>query len=1151
MRQICTLLFVLFSLFVNAQTTPTVPASNIRFSSVDGASMTIGFDVGNGANHLVVVKEGSPVAGTPENGKDYTANSNFATAGSEFSVAGEYVIQKNNWNTATVNKLKPGTTYHVAIYEYNGTGTNTRYLAIPVNDSKATVVAPAVQTSNGVFSEIIGNSVKLSWTNGNGAGRLIFARKAAAVNAEPEDLKFYQPYSSGEFGTSTAINGDNYTVYKSIGSSVTITKLEPNTSYHFAFFEFNGNVTPVYLKPAATASVTTNAGPTKPTQTMVFSSIEGSRLTIGSSVGNGSKRILIARKGEAVNALPVNGTVYTANASFGLGTEIAPGQFIVGNSSSSSFTVTNLEPATVYYFRLIEYDETSGNYTYYLNTPKDASSSTAVAPTTVATNLSVTDITGSTAKVSFTPGNGSYRLAVVKEGSAVNAIPNDLTIYSGNGAFGTGTQVAPGNYAVAGQMNGAAFNLNTLKAGYTYHVGIFEFNGTNYPVYNKTPATISFSIPLEPTQAATGISQQSRDGDRMRMVWTNGNGGKRIVIARKNDAVTYKPVDGTAYTANSVFGSGTQVAPGEYVVYDGSSHYFDVTGLEIGTTYHFAVFEYNTSDAGVNDYLTTTYLAGSGATLPYPTVQTSGLNASGIQGSQATINYTAGNGATRVFYMKANTPVDVDPLVLPTYMGHNTAFGMVQSGSTGNYLVYRTGGNPSFTVTNLAPNTTYYVGAFEYNGTSAPAYMAPAASYSFTTTDLPGATVPTQAAVDPVISAVDGNKFTFKWTNGNGTGRIVVMRANSAVNFTPASATNYTANASFGSGTNLGSDQYVVYNGTGNTVTITNLQPATTYHLTVFEYNGTGTLQRYLTNSVLAASGATSAAPTVAASNAAGSSTATSMTLNWTNGNGESRLVVVKKGSNVMASPANLGVYPASAVFKSGSQIAIDEYVVYAGSGNSVTVTGLTAGDVYYYKIFEYNGAAAPVYNTSAVLSGSIATGTLPVTWLYFNATQKSDRVALAWGTSAEMNSAWFIVERSANGIDFKEAGRVAASNTSSVDQHYNFTDAVPVEQKLYYRLKQTDKDGSHNYSKIVTVQTAEQVTARLQPNPVQQSFRIQLPDNSQNATLVIYNAAGVLLHKQIINNLQPVNAQQLPAGMYYLNIQQGDKQFRLKMSKL
>jgi hypothetical protein len=1151
MRQMCTLLFVLLSVLVKAQTAPTVPASNIRFSSVDGGSFVVAFDIGNGTNRLIVVKEGSAVTGLPANGRDYTANSNFGTAGYEFTNPGEYVIQKSNWNSATVSKLKPGTTYHIAVFEYNGTGINTKYLAIPLPGSKATVVAPDVQTSNGVFSEIIGNSVKLSWTNGNGAGRLIFARKAAAVNAEPEDLKNYQPYNNGEFGTSTAVNGDNYTVYKSSGSSVTVYKLEPNTTYHFTSFEYNGNTTPVYLKPGNAWNVTTNAGPTKPTQTLLFSGIEGNRLTTNSSVGNGSRRLLIARKGAPVTALPVNGTVYTANSVFGSGTEINPGEFVVGSNGGSSFTVTNLEPAAVYYFRIIEYDITGDNHPYYLNTPLDANRSTAIAPSTVASNLVVKNITGSTAAVSYTNGGGSYHMAVIKEGSAVDAIPQDLVMYPGNSNFGQGTELTPGNYSIAGQMNGSGFSLASLKAGKTYHIAIFDYNGTNHPVYNKTAAITSFYIPLEPTQASTGISQQTRDGDRMRMLWTSGNGGKRIVIARKDNAVSYKPVDGSNYTANGVFGSGTKVAPGEYVVYNSTSNYCDITGLEIGATYYFAVFEYNTSDAGVNDYLISSYPTGSASTLPYPTVQTSGLNASATQGSQATISFTAGNGTTRVIYMKANTPVDVDPGNLATNIGHSTTFGTVQSGSTGNYLVYRTSGSSgSFTVTNLAPNTTYYVGAFEYNGSSAPAYLTPASSYSFTTIDLPGATTPTVAASAPIISGVDGNKLTLKWTNGNGTNRIVVMRANNAVNFTPASATNYTANSAFGNGTNLGSDQYVVYNGAGGSVAVTNLQPATTYHLTVFEYNGTGTLQRYLTTSVLAATGATSAAPTVAASNAVASTSANSMTLNWTNGNGENRLVVVKKGSNVLAAPADLSVYPANAAFRTGSQIAIDEYVVYAGTGSNVTVTGLTAGDVYYYKVFEYNGSAAPVYNTSAVLSGSAATGTLPVTWLYVNATQKSDRVVLTWGTSAEMNSAYFIVERSSNGIEFKEAGRVEASNNSVVDQHYSFNDVVTAGQKLYYRLKQTDKDGTYNYSKMVSVQTEGQATARLQPNPVQQNFRVQLPDNTQKAMLAIYNAAGILVHKQTINNMQQVHVQQLSAGIYYLNIQQGNKQFSLKMVK-
>lgn len=1138
-----------------AQTAPTVSASNLRFTSVDGGRLDYAFDVaatGGGTYHLIVMKEGGPVTGMPENGKDYTASSNFGTAGTEFTMPGEYVVQKNSWTSGNVDKLKPGTTYYIAVFEYNGTGVNTKYLMVPVSGSKTTAIAPDQQTYDAAFSEIAGNSVKMSWKNGNGAGRLILARKASPVNGVPEDLKIYYPYSNGEYGTGAVINGDNYAVYRGGGNSQLFTKLEPNTLYHFAFFEYNGHGTPVYLKPAYTTSVTTNAGPTKAAQSIAFSGIEGNRLTVNASVGNGSKRLIIARKGAPVTATPVNGEVYAAATVFGNGYKFGTDEYVVSNSSSSNVTVTALEPGTVYYFRYFEYDEDANGNTYYLNLPLDGSRSTAVAPTSVATELDAINITGSSATITFKAGGGSYRLAVVRDGSAVDGVPQDLTLYGGTAVFGTGAQVGTGNFSVGGQMNGTSFNINTLKAGHTYHVAIFEFNGTNYPVYNKTPATISFYIPLEPTQAASAFNQVSRDGDRMRVSWSKGNGAKRVVIARKGMAVSFKPVDGDTYTPNSIFTKGMEVAPGEFVVYNDDNSYFDMTGLEIGATYHFAVYEYNTSDAGFNDYRTSTYLTGTAQTNPWPTKQTYNLGAGGIQGSQATINFTAGDGSARVFYMKAGSPVNVNTYNVATNVGHSTIFGNVMVGNTGNALVYRTAAaTGSFTVTSLQPNTTYYLAAFEYNGSAAPAYLEPANTISFTTTDLPGATTPTVAASLPEITDVDGNKFTFKWKNGDGAGgRIVVMRAGNTVNFIPASATNYTPNAEFGKGINLGDDQFVVYNGTGNTVTVTNLLPATTYYLTVFEYNGSGTLQRYLTSSVLASTGASASAPTLAAKDAVASSTTNSMTLTWTSGNGEKRLVVVKKGSNVLGAPADLSLYPADPKFTNGSQIALGEFVVYSDKGNSVTVTGLTPGDIYYYKIFEYNGSTAPVYNTSAVLSGSVVTGTLPVTWLYFNATQKSDKVVLNWGTSAETNSAYFIVERSSNGIDFTEAGRVNASNNSVVDQHYSFNDAVTAEQKLYYRLKQTDRDGSYNYSKIVSVQTEGQATARIHPNPVQQSFRVQLPDNTQNAVLAIYSAAGILMHKQTINNMQQVNVQQLSAGVYYLNIQQSNKRFSVKMVK-
>jgi hypothetical protein len=1138
MRTIYTFLLLLSCVFVNAQ--PAVPASNLRFSNIEGAGFQISFDAGNGIMRIIVVKEGSPVSGVPENGKEYNASSNFGTAGTEFAAAGEYVIARTNWTTVPVNSLKPGTTYYIAIFEYNGTGTGAQYLMVPLTGSQSTAVAPGIQASGVTFTEITGNSLRMNWVNGNGNGRVVLARKGAAVNAEPTELTPYFPY--------TAINGDNYTVYNGSGASAFVPGLYPNTTYHFAVFEYNGSNTPVYLKPASTWSVTTNAGPTKPTQIIGFTGIEGDRMNVGATIGNGAKRLLIARKGAPVTAVPVNGTAYNANTFFGSGQEIAPGEYVIANSSAQNVIVTNLEPNTTYYFRYFEFDEDDNKSTYYLTaSPLDGSASTAAPPAGISTSLSVINITGSSATVAYTPGPGNFRLAVVKEGSAVNAVPQDLTYYTTGTEIGAGT----GNYSVASGTNGARFDVFGLRPGYTYHVAVFEFNGTYYPVYNKTPATISFSIPHEPTQAATAFSQWSKEGDRMEVSWTNGNGTRRVVIAKKGSAVTYKPVDGTAYTANNSFGQGTKVATGEYVVYDGTSNNFTPVNLEIGADYFFAVYEYSVSAAGVQDYLTSTYLTGNAATITRPTLPVSSMSVSGIQSSQATINYTGGNGAGRIFVIKANSEVDAVPQDLTAYGSYGHTFGSVQFVSAGNYIVNNTAANSPFTVSGLSPNTTYYVTAFEYNGLGQPAYLIPGSKLAFTTGDVPGAATPTTAADNPVFAGVEGNAFAFTWTNGDGANRIVVMREGSSVSVNPASGTAYTANAAFGSGTDLGGGQYVVYNGSGNTVSVTNLLPATMYYFTVFEYNGTGGLIRYLTGSTLKANNATLSAPVTPGSNAVASVSGTSITLGWTNGSGNGRMVVMKKGSAVLSSPADLSVYPANAAFASGAQIGVDEYVVYSGGGNSVVVTGLTSGEVYYYRIFEYNGSAAPVYNVAATVSGSVAAGTLPVTWINFTAAERNGEILLSWATSAEINSDHFIVERSKEGAGFQEVGRVKAAGNSAGDQHYTYTDRVTGNGTLYYRLKQVDRDGLYSYSKIVSFQLNDNSAAvKLQPNPVQNMFRILLPVDMQNATLMIYNAAGVMVQRQIIGATQTVNVQHLPAGLYYVTLQQGEVRYALKMIK-
>lgn len=83
---------------------------------------------------------------------------------------------------------------------------------------------------------------------------------------------------------------------------------------------------------------------------------------------------------------------------------------------------------------------------------------------------------------------------------------------------------------------------------------------------------------------------------------------------------------------------------------------------------------------------------------------------------------------------------------------------------------------------------------------------------------------------------------TLNWTRGSGQNVLVVMRQGSLINANPVSGNPYTANPAFGSGQQIGTGNFVVYNGPSNTptVSVSNLLEATTYFVAIYEYNSPG-----------------------------------------------------------------------------------------------------------------------------------------------------------------------------------------------------------------------------------------------------------------------------------------------------------------------
>jgi endonuclease G len=116
--------------------------------------------------------------------------------------------------------------------------------------------------------------------------------------------------------------------------------------------------------------------------------------------------------------------------------------------------------------------------------------------------------------------------------------------------------------------------------------------------------------------------------------------------------------------------------------------------------------------------------------------------------------------------------------------------------------------------------------------------------------------------------------------------------------------------------------------------------------------------------------------PTTQASNVAFSSTGTtSLTVNWTNGNGSGRVVQIRESGPVNSSPVDGTSYAASPVFGNGAQTGAGDFVVYSGGGNSVNVTGLKPNTTYYFAVSEFNGSGSSTdYLTTAPAVGNQTT---------------------------------------------------------------------------------------------------------------------------------------------------------------------------------
>lgn len=165
---------------------------------------------------------------------------------------------------------------------------------------------------------------------------------------------------------------------------------------------------------------------------------------------------------------------------------------------------------------------------------------------------------------------------------------------------------------------------------------------------------------------------------------------------------------------------------------------------------------------------------------------------------------------------------------------------------------------------------------------------------------------------------------------------------------------------------------------------------------------------------------------------------------------------------------------------------------------------------------------------------------TLPVKWISVNAVLNTHQQPFITWKVQESSNNYFSVEYSRDGIYFTTAGMVNSKGDGV--NSYSFTHENNIAAKTYYRIRQTDKDGTHTYSKIIFIQPGER-SSRLTvyPNPGHETINISVSENYLTSKAILINSGGIVLQQiQLSSKNVTVDMKQYTPGIYILRMHDG-----------
>lgn len=203
--------------------------------------------------------------------------------------------------------------------------------------------------------------------------------------------------------------------------------------------------------------------------------------------------------------------------------------------------------------------------------------------------------------------------------------------------------------------------------------------------------------------------------------------------------------------------------------------------------------------------------------------------------------------------------------------------------------------------------------------------------------------------------------------------------------------------------------------------------------------------------------------------------------------------------------------------------------------GNGGTTGTATAGDVVT--------AAVETAFSPWTLASVTANNPLPIELLAFTAQPAGRVVHLKWSTASERDNAYFTVERSRDAQHFDAINQMPGAGNSQSVTNYADVDEAPLNGLSYYRLRQTDYDGTSTLSAAVPVLFSGKAGMPLSVIYAQDGLYV-LHDFPKGSILEVIDPTGRRVNSSVIaqEGMAPIPLAGLSQGVYILRITDGQR---------